>query len=214
MVLTTRKLKGLFISFEGVEGCGKTTQGKSLFKYLTGKGYKCILTEEPGGTKLSQNIRGILLDKKNKNLSPTAEFFLYLADRAQHTEELIIPSLKEGKVVISDRFSDSTVAYQGGGRKIPLTTIKAMNHFATNGIIPDITFLLDVTAKDGLSRIKNKDRIELEGIKFHENVRNEYLKLAKSEPGRIKIINGKLKIDEIELIIRKHIDRKLGVSSR
>lgn len=206
--------KGLFISFEGVEGCGKTTQGKLLFKYLTGKGYKCVLTEEPGGTKLSQNIRDILLDKKNKNLSPIAELFLYIADRAQHTRELIIPELKMGKIVISDRFTDSTIAYQGGGRKIPLSTIKEMNRLATDGVMPNITILLDLPVKEGLARRKNKDRIELEGIRFHENVRNEYLKLANSEPKRIKIINGKSSIKETESTIRKHIDRCLSASGR
>ncbi|MDD5529675.1 MAG: dTMP kinase [bacterium] len=200
--------KGLFISFEGIEGCGKTTQAKRLFKYLVNQGYKCILTQEPGGTGISKKIREILLDTSNKKLTPVAELFLYLADRSQHTEEVILPALKSNKIVITDRSVDSTIAYQGGGREISMETIKTLNQFVTKGITPNITILLDIAPEKGLARIKNKDRMELEKIKFYKKVRGVYINIAKKEPGRVKIINGDLKIEEIELEIRKFIQSK------
>ncbi|MDD2891070.1 MAG: dTMP kinase [bacterium] len=201
--------KGLFISFEGIEGCGKTTQAKRLFKYLVTQGYKCILTQEPGGTGISKKIREILLDKENKKLTPIAELFLYLADRAQHTEEVVLPALKSNKIVITDRSVDSTIAYQGGGREISMETIKTLNQFVTKGITPNITILLDIEPEKGLARIKNKDRMELEKIKFYKKVRKVYLDIANKEPKRVKIINGNLKIEEIELGIRKFIQKQL-----
>jgi len=205
--------KSLFISFEGIEGCGKTTQAKRLFKYLVTQGYKCILTQEPGGTGISKKIREILLDKENKKLTPIAELFLYLADRAQHTEEVVLPALKSNKIVITDRSIDSTIAYQGGGREISVETIKTLNHFVTKGITPNITILLDIEPEKGLARIKNKDRMELEKIKFYKKVREVYINIAKKEPKRVKTINGNLKIEEIELEIRKFIQNQLSLQT-
>lgn len=183
--------RGIFISIEGGEGTGKTTQTKLLKKYLEKKGYDVLLTLEPGGTRIGRHIRKILLDPGNREMDRFCELFLYLADRVQHTREVILPALKQGRVVISDRFLDATVAYQGSGRGINKKLIIALNRIATSGIKPDLTICLDIGLGKGLRRAKSKDtrdRLEEEGISFHSRVRRGYLDLARKEPGRIKII--------------------------
>ena len=201
-------MKGLFISFEGLEGSGKTTQSKRLHKWLLSEGYKCVFTQEPGGTEIAKKIREILLDNKNKELTPAAELFLYLADRAQNVKQVIKPALKTNKVVITDRFTDSTIAYQGGGRHFPSKVLEDLNCLVISGIKPDITIFLDIVPKKGLARIKSKDRMESEDLEFYERVRKVYLKLAKEEPERIKIIKGDLTIGEIEQQVRKLVKGK------
>jgi len=182
-------MKGKFITFEGSEGCGKSTQSKLLVKFLKGRGFKVIFLREPGGIKISEKIREILLDAKNKSMSPTCEMLLYMAARAQVVSELIKPALKAGKIVICDRFLDSTIAYQGHGLGMDINLIKSVGKAATEGIRPDLTILLDVPVKKGLAyRANNKDRIEQRSLKYHAKVRAGYFALAKHEPIRIKVV--------------------------
>ena len=213
--------KGLFITFEGPDGSGKTTQAQKLYKYLGHKGYSVIRTREPGGTKLSEQLRLILLSPSNR-ISSTAELFLYEAIRAQHIQELINPSLKEGKIIICERFSDATFAYQGYGRKIDMNMIKSLDDFATytsdgaDKILPDVTFLLDISPKMGLSRVvstkkgnkqRSLDRIEQENLKFHNRVKAGYLKLAQKYPQRIKVISAEDPKTEIHKKIIEYVEQ-------
>ncbi|MDD5464982.1 MAG: dTMP kinase [Candidatus Omnitrophica bacterium] len=181
-------MKGKFITFEGSEGCGKSTQSKMLFSHLKSKGLRVTYLREPGGVKVSEIIRKILLDSKNK-ISPLAETLLYMAARAQVVEEIIKPALIAGKIVVCDRFMDSTIAYQGYGLGIDIKLIKSIGNFATQGIAPDLTIFLDLPVKSGLKYRHNcKDRIEQRSVSYHEKVRKGYLALAKGQPQRIKIV--------------------------
>jgi dTMP kinase len=205
----------LFITFEGIEGCGKTTQVKRFVKRLKGLGISLITTLEPGGTRIGEDIRKILLDSRNKNLSPLTELILYAADRAQHVEELIKPALDEGKWVICDRFFDATVVYQGIARGQDMELIGILNEEATQGIQPDITFLLDCPVDMGLNRAlerneaqsqKGQDRFEREALDFHRAVREGYLDLARKNQDRFVIIDATLPKDEVEDIIFQHME--------
>ena len=199
-------MKGSFISFEGIEGTGKTIQSKLLYEHFRKTGYTVILTEEPGGTRIGLKIRDVLLSVENKEITPVTELLLYNASRAQHLKELILPALNEGGIVITDRFSDSTVAYQGYGRGIDLKLIDSLDRMVTEGLKPDITLLLNLDAETGLLRnkgINKTDRLELEDLKFHKKVRAGYLQIAAREPERIKLIDGSGSIEEIQ---RKIID--------
>jgi len=181
-------MKSKFITFEGSEGCGKSTQSKLLFDYLKSKGLKVTYLREPGGVKASELIREILLNPKNK-ISPVAETLLYMAARAQVVQEIIKPALEAKKIVICDRFLDSTIAYQGFGLGIDIKLIKSLGSFATQGIRPDLTIFLDLSVKSGLIHRHNcKDRIEQRSVSYHEKVKRGYLSLAKQEPQRIKIV--------------------------
>lgn len=189
-------MKGKFITFEGSEGCGKSTQSKMLFDYLKSGGSKIIYLREPGGVKVSEAIREILLNPKNR-ISPEAETLLYMAARAQVVEEVIKPALIAGKIVVCDRFMDSTIAYQGYGLGIDIKQIKSFGDFATQGIFPDLTIFLDLPVKSGLKyRCNCKDRIERRSIAYHEKVRKGYLALAKEQPERIKVV--KVQEDKIK----------------
>ena len=181
-------MKCKFITFEGSEGCGKSTQSEMLFSHLKAKGAKIVYLREPGGVKLSEMIREILLNPKSR-ISPAAETLLYMAARAQVVEEIIKPALNAGKIVVCDRFLDSTIAYQGYGLGIDIKLIKSIGNFATQGIKPDLTIFLDLAVKSGLKHRHNcKDRIEQRSVGYHEKVRRGYLALAKAEPQRIKIV--------------------------
>ncbi|MFH0917975.1 MAG: dTMP kinase, partial [Candidatus Omnitrophota bacterium] len=181
-------MKSKFITFEGSEGCGKSTQSEMLFSYLKTKGAKVIYLREPGGVKLSEKIRTILLDPKSK-ISAQAETLLYMAARAQVVEEIIKPALAAKKIVVCDRFLDSTIAYQGFGLGIDIKLIKSLGSFTTQGIKPDLTIFLDLPVKSGLKHRNNcKDRIEQRSMSYHEKVRKGYLTLARQEPQRIKIV--------------------------
>ncbi len=181
-------MKGKFITFEGSEGCGKSTQSKLLYEYLKSKGYKVLYLREPGGTRISEKIREILLSPRN-HISPEAETLLYMAARAQIVAEIIKPAILKGKIVICDRFLDSTIAYQGYGLGINISAIKAMGNFVTAGIKPSLTVLLDLPVREGLEYRKfSKDRIEKRSYAYHSKVRRGYLKLAKQEPKRIKVV--------------------------
>ncbi|MFA6358322.1 MAG: dTMP kinase [Candidatus Omnitrophota bacterium] len=181
-------MKGKFITFEGSEGCGKSTQSKMLFEYLKAKEKKVVYLREPGGVDLSEKIREILLNPKSK-ISPVAETLLYMAARAQVVEEIIKPALSSGKIVVCDRFLDSTICYQGYGLGIDIKLIKSIGNFATSGIKPDLTIFLDLPVKSGLiHRHGCQDRIEQRSVSYHEKVRKGYLALAFAEPQRIKIV--------------------------
>ncbi|TCK03363.1 dTMP kinase [Phorcysia thermohydrogeniphila] len=182
----------MFITFEGIEGCGKSTQAKLLYEWLKENGYKALLTREPGGTEAAEEIRNFILKHHNEKFPAFAELCLYIAARGFHVENLIKPSLQKGIIVICDRFSDSTLAYQGYGRGLPIHLITSMNKEATGDIEPDITFLLDVPVEVGLSRIKakKKDRLEEEPLQFHQRVREGFLKIAEENPDRIVVIDG------------------------
>jgi dTMP kinase len=181
-------VRGKFITFEGSEGCGKSTQSEMLFSYLRDKGAKVIYLREPGGVRLSEKIRTILLDPKSR-ISTQAETLLYMAARAQVVGEIIKPALEDGKIVICDRFLDSTIAYQGYGLGVDIKLIKTLGSFATQGIEPDLTIFLDLPVKSGLKHRHNcQDRIEQRSMSYHEKVRQGYLALAKQEPRRIKIV--------------------------
>jgi dTMP kinase len=199
-------MKGLFISFEGIEGTGKTIQSKLLCEYLIEKGFQAVLTEEPGGTRIGRTIRDILLSIDNTEMTPVTELLLYNASRMQHVQEVILPALKKGMVVITDRFSDSTVAYQGYGRGIELHLINTIERIVTGGLKPAITLLLDLDVRVGLQRnkgINKEDRIELEDITFHKRVRDGYHALAVKEPERIHVIDASKSIEHIHGSIKK-----------
>lgn len=201
--------KGLFITFEGADGCGKTTQINLLNEYLNKKNYETIITLEPGGTEIGKNLRQILLHHKGF-VSNKAELFLYIADRAQHIEETVIKNIKKGKTVLCDRCIDSTVAYQGYARGGDIEKINLLNEIATGGIKPDITFVLDVDSLTAQKRLgSEKDRLEKEGLEFHKKVRFGYLELAKKYPERIKVINANQSIEEVFNNVKKYIDNLL-----
>ncbi len=194
------KKRGLFITFEGIDGCGKTTQLSLLRDYLVNKGYDVIITREPGGNhQLGKDIRNILLYTKCE-LDDKAEMFLFLADRAQHINKFILPNLKEGKIVLCDRHTDSTLAYQGYGRGQNLEEIIYLNDIATNNIKPDLTFLYDIDVETSNLRVGNeKDRMENTGSIFLEKVRLGYLNIAQNNPESIKIINA---VNPIEIVFK------------
>lgn len=206
-------MKGIFISFEGIEGTGKTTQARLLSEYLERAGFKTALTEEPGGTPISRMIREVVLKVDHKEMHPLTELLLYSASRCQHLNEVIQPALNEGKIVITDRFSDSTAAYQGYGRGIDMKLIEILDKIAAGGMKPDLTFLLDIGVETGLRRNRgaNKvDRFELEEIDFHEKVRDGFLEIAGQEPKRIKVINASGTMEEIHAKIVDTVTRFLS----
>lgn len=189
--------KGLFITFEGADGCGKTTQLNLLKDYLTAKGYAVILTREPGGKGLGEKIREILLNYDGK-VADRCESFLFLADRAQNIETIVKPAIESGKIVLCDRHTDSSVAYQGYGRGLDIEQIKMLNNLATGGKQPDLTLVFDVDIETSMQRVGNeKDRMESSGKEFFNRVRNGYLEMAKQEPERLKIVDSTKSIDEV-----------------
>ena len=195
--------KGFFISFEGVDGCGKTTQIKLLRDKFRSENYKVELVREPGGIKISEDIRNILLNPNNFSMSYQTEALLMIASRAQLTFEIIIPLLKKGNIVLADRFSDSTLAYQGGGRKLDINLLRRINNFATNNLVPDLTFLIDISPDDAIERAStlSPDRIEGEGIEFQNEVRKTYLRLAKESANRFIVLDGYKSVNSIHSYI-------------
>ncbi|MFC1501411.1 dTMP kinase [Elusimicrobiota bacterium] len=204
--------KGLFITFEGIDGCGKSTQSSLFCEYLEREKVPYVYTREPGGTKISESIRGILLDPKN-SISPLTELMLYEAGRIEHMVKIIKPALNNGKVVVCDRFTDATVAYQGYGRKIDLKIIEKLNSIATNNISPDLTILLDISEKEGLARAKHtkksNDRMEQEQLSFYKMVRKGYLHLAKKNPKRIISILTTKTVEETQGKIINALKKRL-----
>ena len=202
-------MSGLFITMEGTDGAGKTTQINRLAQYFEDKGYKVICTREPGGTPISEKIREIIIDKNNTEMTDMTEALLYAAARAQHVEEVILPALKEGDIVISDRFVDSSVVYQGFARSIGDRLIKSINTYAVGDLEPDITFFLKLKPEDGLARKREQaelDRLEAEKFSFHQRVYDGYVRLSKRCKNRIQVINALKSVDEIHDEIVKGIE--------
>ena len=206
--------RGKLITFEGIDGCGKTTQLRLLERVLTSRNIPFVSTREPGGTDLGMTIRAALLNVSRQKVEPLAELLLYSADRAQHVREVVIPNLEAGMLVLSDRFYDATVAYQGAGRGFDLSLIKQLNDLATGGLKPDITLLFDLDVKAGMERIHRRggeaevendeteaDRLDLEPTDFHESVRKSYLELAQAEPARFRVINATGSIETVRPMV-------------
>jgi len=203
---------GLFITFEGPEGSGKSTQAQRLYQRLIVAGQSAVLTKEPGGTLLGEGIRDILLHDPDLSVAPEADVLLFAADRAQHVSELVRPHLEQGFVVICDRFTDSTLAYQGWGYGLDIEQLKAVNAFATGGLTPDLTVLLDLPVEAGLARkgTARWDRFEnQENVAFHERVRTGYLELAQQEPQRFLVVDGRGTEGDIEDIIWNKVEEYL-----
>lgn len=205
----------MFIAFEGGEGSGKSTALKKISQKLQDDGYEIVLTREPGGTKISEEIRNIILDKANTEMDPKTEALLYAASRRQHVVEKIIPSLKEGKIVITDRYLDSSLAYQGAARGLGIDEIYQMNQFATEGLVPDLTILFDLSPEEGLERIsvnanREVNRLDVEQLSFHDKVRNGFHELVKRFPERFFVIDASLSPDEVAELSYKEIKRRLN----
>ena len=209
------------ITFEGGDGSGKTTQLKLLQSYLAGRGRACLVTQEPGATTLGQTLRRVLVNSGQGEITIHAELFLYLADRAQHIREVIVPALKEGVLVLCDRFTDSTLAYQGYGRGVDLLLLDRMNELASEGVKPDLTLLLDCEPEVGLARAHRRaavapsgaaaaDRFENESLEFHRRVRHGFLKLARSDPKRFEVLDSSAPERVIHDKIKAIVNRRLG----
>lgn len=207
-------MKGLFLAIEGGEGAGKTTQAELLYRSLAPR-FPTILTREPGGTPLGERIRDLLLDSSLRPLSPRAELFLFLAARAQHIEDVIKPALEKGMVVISDRFSLSSLAYQGFGRGLDISLVEMMDDFARQSLSPHLTIYIDVPPEVGRERVSTLTPFEEEPLEFHQKVREGYLKIASLYPERVKVVEGRGSLEEVreriaaiveELIRRRCLD--------
>ena len=213
-------MRGFFITIEGPEGCGKSTQSEMLVDYLREKGREVVLTREPGGTRVGEQIRSLVLDAKYEEMMPLTELLLMAASRAQHVLEKIRPSLDGGKVVVCSRFLDATIAYQGYGRGFDIDLIRRINNIATAGLLPDLTILIDIDVETGLKRALGVDedetgsgagdRLENEDIGFHERVRAGYAALAEREPERIVTIDGRGTIEEVREAVRAAVDERLA----
>ena len=209
-------MKGLFIVMEGPDGSGKTTQINLLKEYLEEAGYECLITREPGGTVIGEEIRQLILNPEHKEMSPVTEMLLYAASRAQLVHEVIGPALEEGKIVISDRFVDSSIVYQGIARKLGISTVSAVNAPGIGIYRPDGIFFIDLSEAEGLRRKKaqkNLDRMEQEGIDFHHMVSEGYRKVLSGRPEVMKIDGGR-SIDTIQKKIRNHVDELLKKKNR
>lgn len=214
---------GLFITFEGVEGCGKTTQMRLLKERLAAAGHAVLSTREPGGCPVADKMRAILLDAENIDITPLSELLLYAAARAQHVQEVIVPAMERGEVVLCDRFTDATVAYQGHGRGLDLVTIEQLNELATGGLKPELTILIDCPVETGLSRAQarieathgaREERFELESIRFHERVREGYLDLAAAFPRRFVVVDGSGDLAQTEKLVLKALSTRIPIEFR
>ncbi|HMY09428.1 MAG TPA: dTMP kinase [Marmoricola sp.] len=201
--------KGVFICLEGGDGAGKSTQSKLLLEWLEGLGHSVLLTREPGGTKAGQQMREILLDPATGDLSPRAEALLYAADKAEHVDHVIMPALERGEVVITDRYVDSTLAYQGAGRAIPEEELAAIARWATCDLRPHLTVLLDQEPDHGLDRFTGRDRIEGEPVEFHQRVRQHFVSLAQVDPDHYLVLDARESIDAIHEQIRSRVEALL-----
>lgn len=199
-------MSGFFLTVEGIEGCGKTTQLKRLAKLLREQGHNCVMTKEPGGTPIGDRVRAILLDPQAEGMDALSELFLLAASRRQHVVEVVHPALEKGAVVLCDRYADASVVYQGYGRGLDLQKVLDINEWATDGITPDITFVFDLSENVGLGRARSRNatenlmaesRLEGEDFAFHRRVREGYLALAKEQPERFSVIDGSKSIDEV-----------------
>lgn len=206
--------KGTFITFEGPDGSGKSSQMRILAERLRSQGREVVETQEPGGTEIGRQIRSILLNADNQKLCPVAEMLLYFAARAQNFDERILPAWERGAVVLSDRFTDSTLAYQGGGRKLGQDVVLQLHDIACHGLQPDLTICLDVDAEVGLRRVRSRngaarDRIEEETIDFHQRVRDIYLELGRQHPERIKIVDGNGPMEDVAARVWRVVEARV-----
>ena len=206
----------MFVTFEGSEGSGKSTQIELLAASLRAQDFAIVTTREPGGTSIGEQVRDCLHDVKNTRMTAAAEVLLYSASRSQLVKEVIMPALAQGQIVLSDRYADSTLAYQGFGRQLDLETLVRITEFATGGLIPDMTLFLDVDVKAGLARRTvgqaEINRMDLQEIAFYERVRTGYLTLANQEPDRWIIIDANRPVDELQADIRSHMEERLAQS--
>jgi dTMP kinase len=206
----------MFITFEGPDGSGKTLQLASLVEYLEGNNYPVLATREPGGTAIGEQIREVLHKLENTKMHPRTELLLYQASRAQHVEQVILPNLQQGKIVLCDRYADSTLAYQGYGHQLDLDQLSRLINYATGGLKPDMTLLLDVDAQEGLKRRQQGgewNRLDAYELEFHQRVRKGYFKLAQQEPERwVKIDAGK-PLEEVQRVIRQVVMQRLDALS-
>lgn len=209
-------MAGKFLTFEGIDGCGKSTQMRILASELRLRGHKVITTREPGGTQFGNRLREALLDI-DEQVDPLAELLVFAADRAQHVRTLIRPSLESNHIVLSDRYADATAAYQGEGRGFPANTINQAIKLATGGLKPDLTLLFDLPVELSLQRARKRhyegirpDRLDVEDVKFYERVRNSYLNLASAEPKRFRIIDASKAVEEVHTQVIKVVDEFLG----
>ena len=204
----------LFITFEGIEGSGKSTHLRALAARLQEMGHAVVATREPGGTPAGAAIRALLLGGERVPLSPLAELFLYCADRTQHVREVVRPALEAGRIVLCDRFSDSTIAYQGFGRGLDLATVRALDAHARDGVSPDLTFLLDCAVEEGLVRAGRRasatDRFEREAHAFHERVRAGFLTLAREAPARFVVLDAHAPLETVQQRVSKELQRRLA----
>ena len=213
---------GFFITFEGIEGCGKTTQLRLLKERLQGLGEQVTATREPGGCPIADQMRAILLDAGNSAITPTSELLLYAAARAQHVQEVIVPALERGEIVLCDRFTDATIAYQGHGRRLDLGTIAQLNRLATGGVEPKLTLLIDCPVEVGLARAlarieagsgAREERFELESVRFHQRVRQGYLGLAAAFPERFVVIDGSGDVAQTEALVSAALAARIPTRS-
>ncbi len=197
-------MRGVFITFEGVEGSGKSTQAELLVRHLESRGVETAFSREPGGTPIGERIRDILLDVSSGAMDARTELFLYLASRSQHVREKILPALESGVVVVLDRYAASSVAYQGAGRRLGMQLVARLNKLATAALVPDLTFLVDVPIEVGMKRKRDAalDRLERERIEFHEGVRAGYLRMARRAPKRIRMLDGRRPPEELAVEVR------------
>ncbi|UCB52228.1 MAG: dTMP kinase [Candidatus Zixiibacteriota bacterium] len=209
-------MAGLLITLEGIDSCGKTTQARKLASYLRKRGYGVLLTREPGGDRIAEKVRRILLSKTNSEMTDLTELLLYQASRSQLTERTIRPALRAGRVVICDRYSDSSLAYQGYGRGLSKIVIKQLNRIASLGIVPDLTILIDVPVRTSLERKRKektgRDRLEKERFEFHRRIGEGFLAIARQNRRRIKVVDGREDIERTWRKVRKVVDAFLGKS--
>lgn len=205
--------RGIFVTLEGPEGAGKTTQLKLLSRHLESLGHKHIVTRDPGGTALGRQIRRILLHPETPVCALT-ELLLYEADRAQHVSEVIVPALESGQLVLCDRYTDSTLAYQGFGRELDFTLIREINAIASSNLKPDLTILFDIDSSAGLARLhpSGHDRLEREALEFHQRVRDGYLRLASEEPDRWRILDAAKPMSVVQDVLRKILYERFALS--
>ncbi|MCM8775024.1 MAG: dTMP kinase [Candidatus Omnitrophica bacterium] len=207
-----KRAKGYFIVFEGGEGSGKSTQIERAARYLKQKGFQVLVLREPGGTRISEAIRNLILNRSFREMTPETELLLYLASRAQVIREKIVPALRQGKVVICDRFEDSTLAYQGFGRNISLRVIETVSRRLVRGsLIPDLTVLLDISPRHGIQRGGRIDRMERQSLSFHQRVRRGYLVLARRQPKRYAVIDARQDQNTVARKIKERLNRVFGV---
>jgi len=208
----TRGKHGYFVTFEGTEGVGKSSQVAAVRAYLERRGFDVVVVREPGGTEVGDRIRDLLLEPCHEPLEPVAELLLFSASRNQLVETVIRPALAAGRVVLCDRFTDSTLAYQGFGRSVSLDLIRELNRIATGGLEPDLTLVLDLSPEQGLERVKHRygadpvDRFETEALAFHRRVRQGFLQLAREEPERVKVVVADRSLEEVTTAVLEFID--------